>query len=322
MCILYIGRPGIPPPKGIRPRRLFPLPPVNCFIIFWVSASWRIRRFTSSTLAPLAGRVQEGGLLPLGGGHGLDDGLGAAHLLLPLLGVLLGDFAPHAGNHLQNAGQGAHLLHLPHLLQKVVEVQLPLLYPLGGGGSAFLVHLGAGLFNQGHHIAKTQNTGGHALRVEGLQVADLLPHTGKLNGLAGGSLHRKGRAAAGVAVQLGEDNPVHPQAAVEALGHVNGVLAGHGVDDQKGLIGLYLGLDGPQLVHQRLVDVQAAGGVDNDNVVAVIVCVGKGLFADEQGVCLAHLEDRDPRFLSHHLQLVDGGGQATKRGRLPCWRNI
>ena len=55
----------------------------------------------------------------------------------------------------------------------------------------------------------------------------------------------------------------------ELLGDVDGVLAGHGVDDEQH-VGRPDGLlDLGQLGHQRLVDVQAAGGVDDQHVLAV-----------------------------------------------------
>ena len=56
----------------------------------------------------------------------------------------------------------------------------------------------------------------------------------------------------------------------EALGDVDGVLAGHRVDDQQHVVRLghlpHLG----ELVHQVLVDVQAAGGVDDQDVAVVL----------------------------------------------------
>ena len=45
---------------------------------------------------------------------------------------------------------------------------------------------------------------------------------------------------------------------------VDRILAGHGVRHHEDLGRLQFGLDGPKLLHQRLVHVQAAGGVQDD----------------------------------------------------------
>ena len=55
-----------------------------------------------------------------------------------------------------------------------------------------------------------------------------------------------------------------PTAGVEPLGHGDGVLAGHGVDDEQHVVGLDLALDRLQLLEHRLVDVQPAGGVEDE----------------------------------------------------------
>ena len=71
--------------------------------------------------------------------------------------------------------------------------------------------------------------------------------------------------AAGVAVELGHDHAVELQRFVERLGAVDGVLAGHAVDDQVHLLRLDPAVDLLELLHQLVVDVQPAGRVENDH---------------------------------------------------------
>ena len=99
---------------------------------------------------------------------------------------------------------------------------------------------------------------------------------GTLRHLADG----QGRAAAGVAVHLGEDDAVEFEGVVERLGAVDGVLAGHGVADEVDLVGLDLRVDLLQLVHRHLGDVQPAGGVEDDGVEQVLLGVVDGVAAD------------------------------------------
>ena len=55
----------------------------------------------------------------------------------------------------------------------------------------------------------------------------------------------------------------------EGLGDADRVLAGHRVDDEQHVVGLDPLADLRQLLHQVLVDVEAAGGVDDQHVAAL-----------------------------------------------------
>ena len=85
----------------------------------------------------------------------------------------------------------------------------------------------------------------------------------------------EGRAAPGVAVQLGEHDAVDAQRLVKGSGGVHRILAGHGVHHQQDLVGMDGGLDALQLVHQGLVHMEPAGGVQEDHVVAVVPGVAR-----------------------------------------------
>ena len=65
---------------------------------------------------------------------------------------------------------------------------------------------------------------------------------------------RERGAAAGVAVDLGEDQPGDRDGGRERLGDADGLLAGHRVDDEQRLDRLDRRVDRGDLGHQRLVD--------------------------------------------------------------------
>jgi hypothetical protein len=78
------------------------------------------------------------------------------------------DLLAHARNQFHDAPQGAHAFHHPHLLEKVVKVELSfenflLQFFRIGNIYGFL-----GLFHEGEHISHAQNARGHAVGVEGL----------------------------------------------------------------------------------------------------------------------------------------------------------
>ena len=150
--------------------------------------------------------------------------------------------------------------------------------------------------------------------MEGLDLVELLAGADELDRLAGDGLDRQGRAASGVAVELGEHHAVDVQPLVEGAGRVHRVLAGHGVHHQQDLVRLDLGLDGLQLVHEGLIHVQAAGCVEEDHVVAVLDGVLDALLGNLHGVDLAHLEDRDVQLAAHDLELFDGSGPVDVAG--------
>ena len=150
--------------------------------------------------------------------------------------------------------------------------------------------------------------------MEDLNLVQLLAHAHKLDGLAGDRLDGEGRAAPGVAVQLGEHHAADVQGVVEGLGGVHRVLANHGVHHQENFGGVDGGLDGPKLIHQLLVHVEPAGGVQKDHVVAVLEGVLHRGLGDVHGINLPHLEDGDVQLLAHHFQLLDGGGAVDVAG--------
>ena len=121
-------------------------------------------------------------------------------------------------------------------------------------------------------------------------------------------------AAAGVAVELGEHDAVDAEGLVKRGGGVHGILSGHGVHDQQDLVRLHRRLDALELVHELLVDVQAAGGIEKDDVVAVVLGVFDGLDRDGDGVDLPHLEHGQAELCADDLQLRDGRGTVHVAG--------
>ena len=134
--------------------------------------------------------------------------------------------------------------------------------------------------------------------MERLQRVELLAHADELQRLPGDVADRKRRAAAGIAVHLGQDHAGDAEALVELVGDLHGVLAGHGVGDEQDLDRVELLLQLLQLRHQLVVDVQAAGGIHQQHVAAGLH--GFALRAERarsSGCCLVRraLVDRQAR---------------------------
>ena len=149
---------------------------------------------------------------------------------------------------------------------------------------------------------------GHAVGVELLELVLLLTGGGEQDRLAGDRLDREGSAAAGVAVELGHDDAVEVDDLGELLGDRDGVLAGHRVDHKQHVLRLDRLLDVRELLHQLGIDVKAAAGVDDEDVLALgdrpISSPGGDLDRVAVGALLV---DVDARLGADLDQLVDRG---------------
>jgi hypothetical protein len=139
----------------------------------------------------------------------------------------------------------------------------------------------------------------------GLDRVDRLADSGELDRLAGDGAHRQGRAAAGVAVEASENDSGHRHLLGEARRDVDRVLAGQRVDDEQYLVRRGDFGDRLHLVHQRLVDVEAAGGVEDEDVIALKLCRLEGAPGDVDRLLAG--DDRkggDLGLLAEHPQLL------------------
>ena len=132
----------------------------------------------------------------------------------------------------------------------------------------FLVDRLGGLLDQADDVAHAEDAAGDALGVERLERVDLLAGAHELDRLAGDGAHRERGAAARIAVDAGQHDAGDADALGKGLADIDRVLAGHGVDDEQALGRLRGVAHRRHLVHQRLVDVEPAGGVEDEDVVA------------------------------------------------------
>ncbi|MNQ65492.1 hypothetical protein D3C85_799480 [compost metagenome] len=255
----------------------------------------------------------------LGGGHGVDDRL---HLLELLLRRALGvahlrevDAAQHR-QLVHQAAEAAHVLHLLQLVAEVFEVEalalLDLLRELLG---LLAVHGLLGLLDQAEHVAHAEDARGHAIGMERIERFALLAHAEELDRLAGDGAHRQCGTATGVTVDLGQHHAGQRQRLAKGLGGVGGVLAGHGVDHEQGLDRLDGGVDLLDLAHHLGVDVQATGGVDDDDVDELQLGLADRRLGDIHRL-LAGIggEEGDADVSGQGFQLFDGRRAVDVRG--------
>jgi|HubBroStandDraft_6_1064221.scaffolds.fasta_scaffold21839_2 hypothetical protein len=225
--------------------------------------------------------------------HGVDDGFDAIEFfLINVVGSLLhvGEGAD-LGHHSHDALDGAELLDLAQLIAEIFEREAFVAHRLGSEGlGLFLVEGGIGLFDKREDVAHAEDASDDAVGVEGLEGFVFFADTDELDGLAGDVTDGECGAAAGVAVHLGEHNAGESELLVELVGGADRVLSGHGVGDEEDLLRVQDLLQRLHFVHELLVDVQTAGGVNDEYVTAVADGVASGFLhqaLDVGGVGLA-----------------------------------
>ena len=224
---------------------------------------------------------------------------------MPVVNVHILQLLIHTGQLGDDGLQRTHLFYLTELLQKIVVIELILQNLLGCRLGFFFVQFALGIFNEGQHVAHAQNTACHSVRMEYFQVVQFFAHTHKLNGLAGNCPNGQRRTASGVTVQLGEDHTANGQQIVKGLCHVDGFLTGHRVNHQENLMGVYLFVDALQLVHQGFVNLQPAGGINDNDVMTVVFRITNGILTNLYRIVLALLKHRHTCLRTHNLQLLD-----------------
>ena len=217
-------------------------------------------------------------------------------------------FCVHTRQHAEHFLHRAHVFHLLQLLVEIGQRQLACHHLFGSLRGLLLIEGLLCLFDQREHVAHAEDAGGHAVRVEGLDVAELFARADELDRLAGDRLDREGRAAAGVAVHLAHKHAVDAERLVKGLRDRDRVLAGHRVHHEDDLGGFYRSLDVFQLVHQLFVDMQAACGIEENQIIAVFLGKVDAVFGDLDRVALAFVKHRDVQLLANHLELLDCRG--------------
>ena len=126
--------------------------------------------------------------------------------------------------------------------------------------------------------------------MEDLEVVRLLACACKPDALAGGDPKGERSAAAGVAVQLGQDHAIDPDLLAEHLADLDGLLAGHRVGHQQRFCDGDGGLESLQLRHEIDIDVKTPRRVKDDHVRVESLRFSQRRVCDRVNVSLARME--------------------------------
>ena len=154
---------------------------------------------------------------------------------------------------------------------------------------------------------------GHTIGMEGLEVGRPLADAGEVDRAPGHPGDRERRAAASVAVQLGQDETGRVDLLHECPGLDHGVLPRHGVARHQDVVGLRRILDLSGLAHHLPVHMQAARRVDDHDVASQPLGLLHTVPGHPFGV-LAVRDNGDTDLLAQGEQLLDRRRSLEIRG--------
>ncbi len=193
------------------------------------------------------------------------------------------------------------------MFEEVLQRELVLLDVAGKLLGLLLIHLGLGLLDETEHVAHAQDSLGHPVGMERLQIGDLLTHPDKFDWFICDVMYRESCAAACISIELGQDHARKADAIVEGARDVHRLLTGHRIGDEQDLIGINGDLHLLEFFHHRLVDVQAPSSVNEDNITQVLLCPFYASGCDLHRMLLISDNDGDLQVVAEGLQLCDCG---------------
>ena len=136
----------------------------------------------------------------------------------------------------------------------------------------FLFHHFGRAFDQADNVTHAKNTASNPAWVESLNRVKLFAHACKFDWLASNSTHRQGSTAACVTVHAGQHDTRQINALAEAFSDINGVLTREGVDHQQNFLRCRNLCHRLHFVHQLLINVQTACGIEDEDVKTLQFC--------------------------------------------------
>ncbi len=94
---------------------------------------------------------------------------------------------------------------------------------------------------------------------------------------------------------------------IEGIRNIDGVLARCGVHEKQNLIGMDLVIDVLKFFHEAFIDLQAARGIENQDIDSAFPSLLLSGFSDFHGVFGSHGEEFDAKLVSKLMKLVNGG---------------
>ena len=171
------------------------------------------------------------------------------------------------------------------------------------------IDIGLRFFDQRQNVAHAEDAAGHAFRVKHLEAGQLLAGAGELDRRAGDMPHRQRRAAARIAIELGQNHAGERQRVVKRLGGIDGILAEHGIGHKQCFNRTDGSVQGGDLLHHRFIDPEPAGRVNDQHIVIVVLAPLHRSAGNVERVLIRRRREKvGTRLGGHRFELLNRGG--------------
>ena len=163
---------------------------------------------------------------------------------------------------------------------EIIEIELAFLHFSGHFGSLGLINAFCGLFDKADNVAHAENAIGDARGMKIFEIFRLFADANELDRLAGDSAHGKRRPAAAIAIDTGEHDSGDIDPLVKRLREIDSILTGQAVGDEQHFVRVRSLFDVGHFLHQRFVDGETTGGIENEDIIAAEASGHLGAFGD------------------------------------------
>ena len=193
------------------------------------------------------------------------------------------------------------------MTQEVIQRELARHHATSGVGDDVLVHGALGLFDQRHDVAHAQDARSHPVRMEEIEVLELLAVRGKDDGSTNNTTGAQDGTTTGVVVELGHNQTTEFQGVVEGARRLHGILSGHGVNNEEAVVRVRSAAHGLDFGHEGFVNGETTGGVDDDHVATDARCFSQSGASHGNGIG-RRAEDVHADLTTEYAELFYGGG--------------
>src|ERR1019366_10647268 len=133
-----------------------------------------------------------------------------------------------------------------------------------------LIDLRLGLLDERKNVAHAKNARHDAVGMERLKRIVFFADADELDGLSSNLPNGNRRAAASIAVHLGEDDAGKRELLMEFIGRADRVLSSHRIGDKQNFLRIEQPLERLHLLHKLLIDVETSSSIDDKHVAASV----------------------------------------------------
>ena len=209
-------------------------------------------------------------------------------------------------HHTEKLLHTSHILDLLELLEIIVKGEGLIAHLLFELCCLFIIVSSFRFFDEGKHVAHTEDSACHTVGVEGLNSVYLFSDTNEFDGFAGNVSYRESGTASSVTVKLCKNYAGDIKKVVEMLCNVYRILTDHRVDGKKDFGRLDLFFDRTKFFHKHFVYMKTSCGINKYHIAEVVFGVFKTFLRNFYGRDIgSHCEYRNVYLFSENLQLLD-----------------